>query len=84
MPSASNGSSFINGTQREFGNQVKFSSNPYGTGTMKDGLNAYKQTLKGAVVNPGMSDAGSDGRSAGATRKAAGRTSVSGSAPSGF
>ncbi len=84
MPSPSTGSTFIKGTQREYSNQVKFSSNPYGSGTIKDALNTYKQTLKAAVVNPGMSDAGSDGRSAGATRKAAGRTAVSGSTPSGF
>jgi hypothetical protein len=78
-PSPSSGRKFIDETSREYGNQLQFSANPYGTGTVKDALNAYKQKTKPAAVNPGP-----DGRSLGVTRKAPGRSSVSGSGVENF
>jgi len=77
--SSSGNSSFMKSTPRDFGNQVQFSPNPYGSGTIKDALNTYKQVTKPAAVNPGP-----DSRNIVGNKKAAGRTAVGGTAPTGF
>lgn len=64
MPSASDGSTFMSGTQREFSNQLQFGANAKGTGQMKNALRAYKQKIVGTPPTGDMSG----------NRKAAGRT----------